>query len=62
VTLFREYLEELRDQVAAGITAGQTVEELQESIYMEAYEDWISYAEFRASNIAGMYNMLTKEF
>lgn len=62
VTLFREYLEELRDQVAAGIAAGRTVEELQESIYMEAYEDWISYAEFRASNIAGMYNMLTKEF
>ena len=29
---------------------------------MQAYEDWISYAEFRASNIADMYNMLTKEF
>ena len=62
VTLFREYLEELRDQVAAGIAAGQTVEELQESIYMEAYEDWISYTEFRASNIADMYNLLTREF
>ena len=62
VTQFREYLEELRDQVAAGIAAGQTVEQLQESIYMEAYEDWISYAEFRASNIADMYNMLTREF
>lgn len=62
VTLFREYLEELRDQVAAGIAAGQTVEQLQQSIYMQAYEDWISYAEFRASNIADMYNMLTKEF
>ncbi len=62
VTLFREYLEELRERVAAGIAAGQSVEELQESIYMDAYADWISYDEFRASNIADMHNMLTKEF
>lgn len=62
VTLFREYLEELRERVAAGIAAGQSVEELQESIYMDAYADWISYEEFRASNIADMHNMLTKEF
>ncbi|MEE8542428.1 MAG: MBL fold metallo-hydrolase [Gammaproteobacteria bacterium] len=62
VTLFREYLEELRERVAAGIAAGQSVEELQESIYMDAYADWISYEEFRASNIADMHNLLTKEF
>ena len=60
VTLFREYLEELRDLVAAGIAEGKTVEELQESIYMDAYADWISYDEFRASNINDMYNMLTR--
>ena len=62
VTLFREYLEQLRDQVAAGIEAGDTVEELQASIYMEDYADWISYDEFRESNIADMYNILTREF
>ncbi len=62
VTLFREYLEELRERVAEGIAAGQSVEELQESIYMDAYADWISYDEFRASNIADMHNMLTKDF
>lgn len=61
VTLFREYLEELRDRVAAGIAAGQTVEELQESIYMDAYRDWISYDEFRISNIVDMYDLLTAE-
>ena len=61
VTLFREYIEELRDLVAAGIAAGRTVEELQESIHMDAYEDWISYDEFRPSNIADMYNLLTRE-
>lgn len=61
VTLFREYLEELRDRVAAGIDAGQTLAELQESIYMDAYEDWISYDEFRVSNITDMYNLLIGE-
>ncbi len=61
VTLFREYIEALRDRVAGGIAAGQTVEELQESIYMEEYKDWISYDEFRASNIADMYNLLSRE-
>jgi glyoxylase-like metal-dependent hydrolase (beta-lactamase superfamily II) len=60
VTLFREYIEALRDQVAAGIAAGQSVEQLQEDIYMEEYADWISYDEFRASNINDMYNMLTR--
>lgn len=62
VTYFREYLEELRDLVATGIENGQSIEQLQESIYMEEYADWISYDEFRESNIADMYNLLTREF
>lgn len=62
VGLFREYLEKLRDLVAAGIENGQSVEQLQVSIYMDDYADWISYDEFRESNIADMYNLLTREF
>ena len=62
VTYFREYLEELRDLVATGIENGQSVEQLQQSIYMNDYADWISYDEFRESNIADMYNLLTREF
>lgn len=62
VTYFREYLEELRDLVAAGIANGQSIEQLQASIYMDDYADWISYDEFRESNIADMYNLLTREF
>ena len=61
VILFREYLEKLRDEVAAGIAAGETLEALQESIYMPEYADWISYDEFRTSNIAEMYGFLTRE-
>ncbi len=62
VTYFREYLEELRELVASGIDSGQTIEQLQESIYMDDYAEWISYDEFRESNIADMYNLLTQEF
>jgi glyoxylase-like metal-dependent hydrolase (beta-lactamase superfamily II) len=62
VTYFREYLEELRDRVSAGIDSGQTVADLQESIYMNEYADWISYDEFREQNIEDMYNLLTQEF
>ncbi|MFL2546645.1 MAG: MBL fold metallo-hydrolase [Candidatus Rariloculaceae bacterium] len=62
VTYFREYLEELRDSVARGIENDVSVEDLHESIYMDKYADWISYDEFRESNITDMYNILTQEF
>ncbi len=61
VTLFREYLEQLRDEVAEGIATGATVEELQDRIYLDTYKDWISYDEFRPSNIAEMHNLLTRD-
>ncbi|MCZ6490094.1 MAG: MBL fold metallo-hydrolase [Acidobacteria bacterium] len=54
----RQYLEELRDAVAAGMEAGSSLEELQGSITMEAYSDWNSYTEWLPLNIEGMYNML----
>jgi glyoxylase-like metal-dependent hydrolase (beta-lactamase superfamily II) len=59
VAAHRRYLEELRAAVADGIAKGQTVEELQASIKMDAYKNWNSYAEWRAENIAGMYAILT---
>ncbi len=55
----RQYLEELRDAVAAGMEAGSSLEELQASITMEAYSDWGNYTEWLPLNIEGMYNMLT---
>jgi len=61
ITLFREYLEELRDEVNAGIAAGETIEQLQSSIYMDDYSDWISYDAFRPQNIEDMYNLLTAQ-
>ena len=40
ITAVRHYLEELRDQVAAGIAAGRSLEQLQASILMEPYQSW----------------------
>ena len=61
VASYRHYLEELRDAVAAGIAAGTSLEELQESILMEPYSAWINYENWRPLNVAGMYNMLMAE-
>ena len=54
----RHYVEELRDAVAAGIAAGRSLAQLQESITLEDYRDWASFDAWRAPNIEGMYNML----
>ncbi|MBH97752.1 MAG: hypothetical protein CMM56_04785 [Rhodospirillaceae bacterium] len=58
VTAFRHYLEEMREQVAEGIAAGQSLEDMQASILMEPYSDWINYDTHRTLNVEGMYDML----
>ena len=58
IAAYRHYLEELRDAVAAGIAAGSSLEDLQASILMEPYQDWINYENWRPLNVAGMYNYL----
>jgi glyoxylase-like metal-dependent hydrolase (beta-lactamase superfamily II) len=55
----RRYREELRAAVAAGIAAGRTVEQLRESVTMDAYKGWEFYAQWRADNVTGMYQILT---
>ena len=58
VRAWREYLEKLRDQVAAGIAAGQTLEEMQQSIPMEEYSHWEGF-DWVDENVLGMYHFLT---
>lgn len=48
------YLNEMRDQVLAGLKAGKTLEQLQDEVTMDAYKDWGNYDQWRALNIAGM--------
>ena len=59
VTEFREYLEALRDAVAAGIAAGQSLEELQASITLDQYSDWEGYGNL-SNVIASAYQNLTQ--
>ena len=61
IAAYRHYLEELRDAVAAGIAAGSSLEDLQGSVLMEPYRDWVAYENWRPLNVAGMYNYLMAE-
>jgi glyoxylase-like metal-dependent hydrolase (beta-lactamase superfamily II) len=55
----RHYVEALRNEVAAGIAAGLSVENMQATITMEQYRDWPRYGDFHRRNVEGMYRMLT---
>jgi glyoxylase-like metal-dependent hydrolase (beta-lactamase superfamily II) len=55
----RQYLEEVHDAVAEGIAAGASLEELQASVTMDGYSDWLNF-EWRSDNVLGMYNSLTQ--
>ena len=55
----RQYFEELHDAVAEGIAAGSSLEELQASITMDAYSEWLNFSH-RPANVEGMYNFLTQ--
>ena len=59
IAAHRQYLEELHDAVAEGIAAGASLEELQASVTMDAYSDWLNF-EWRSDNVLGMYNSLTQ--
>ena len=53
------YREELRAAVAKSVAAGQTLEQAQASVTMDAYKDWEFYAQQRPANVAGTYRALT---
>jgi hypothetical protein len=50
----RAYLEDLYDEVLAAARAGQSLEEMQASITLDAYKDWGQYDKWRTLNIEGM--------
>ena len=58
VRAWREYFEKLRDQVAAGIAAGQSLTEMQRDIDMEEYSHWADF-DWVDLNVLGMYHFLT---
>jgi hypothetical protein len=52
------YREELRDQVAKAIAAGQTLAQAQASVLMAEYKDWEFYQQQRPLNVLGTYRAL----
>ena len=58
VRAWREYFEQLRAEVAAGIAAGRTLEEMQRDIKMEEYSHWEGF-DWVDENVLGMYHFLT---
>jgi glyoxylase-like metal-dependent hydrolase (beta-lactamase superfamily II) len=58
VTANIRYREELRDAVAKALAAGQTLEQAQKSVTMDAYKGWDFYEQQRPQNVAGTYRAL----
>jgi glyoxylase-like metal-dependent hydrolase (beta-lactamase superfamily II) len=58
VTANLKYREDLRDAVSKAIAAGQTVEQAQASVLMDAYKSWEFYMQQRPGNVAGAYRAI----
>jgi glyoxylase-like metal-dependent hydrolase (beta-lactamase superfamily II) len=54
----RTYIEELRDNVQAAMDAGKSLDEIQQGVKMENYQNWFMYEQFLPLNIEGMYTHL----
>ena len=59
VTANIRYREDLKAAVAKAIAAGQTLDEAQKTVTMEAYKDWEFFEQQRPQNVSGMYRALT---
>ena len=58
VTEAREFFEDLRREVSAGMAAGRSLEELQKTIALDRYKSWAYYDRLRAATIAAAYQNL----
>jgi glyoxylase-like metal-dependent hydrolase (beta-lactamase superfamily II) len=58
VTESRQFFEDLRAEVLAGMVAGKSLEELQRTMALEKYKGWAYYDRLRTSNIRAAYTNL----
>ncbi len=58
VVEWREYFEKLEAAVATGIAEGKSLEELQQTIRLDEYREWVGY-DWLHENVLGMYHFLT---
>ncbi len=55
----RMYIEDLYDAVLRAARAGQSLDEMTQTIRLEAYKDWGQYEAWLPLNIEGMYNQIS---
>jgi glyoxylase-like metal-dependent hydrolase (beta-lactamase superfamily II) len=58
VVALRQYLEDLANGVAAGIAAGRTLPQIQQTLTLDKYKDWERYEQQRPAHIAQVYATL----
>ena len=57
---FRQYLEDLESAVREALSHGQSTEQMQKSIRLDAYRGWDMYEEWFELNVKGMHRQLTE--
>jgi hypothetical protein len=55
VTDTRLYFETLKSEVEDAMAAGMSLAEMQDSILLEPYADWVNYERLRRDNIEAAY-------
>jgi glyoxylase-like metal-dependent hydrolase (beta-lactamase superfamily II) len=55
VIALRQYLEDLAAGVAAGIGAGRTLQQIQQTLTLDKYKEWERYEQQRPAHIAQVY-------
>ncbi|HEX2117421.1 MAG TPA: MBL fold metallo-hydrolase [Alphaproteobacteria bacterium] len=58
VTAFREYLEDLRNQVLALARDGKSVDEAKRMVNLDKYRTWAGFEQMSQLNIEGMYRLV----
>jgi glyoxylase-like metal-dependent hydrolase (beta-lactamase superfamily II) len=59
VTMFREYLEDLRGEVLRYIREGKSLDETKQAVKLTKYEKWGNYQQWLPLNVEGMYRYLS---
>ena len=58
VTAFRNYLEDLRDQVTVLAREGKSVDEVKRTFNLDKYKAWAGFEQMSQLNIEGMYRLV----
>jgi glyoxylase-like metal-dependent hydrolase (beta-lactamase superfamily II) len=58
VTAFRNYLEDLRNQVTVLAREGKSVDEVKRAVNLDKYRSWAGFEQMAQLNIEGMYRLV----